>query len=321
VQARPEGDRGDRRARPLRRRAAGPEDVFGSGERSRGSADDVELHWDSIDWAHPAIELRDGLLWVAHPNGHTLEGYDLDGALLEQIETDLLELHYLRWPWVVDTGSKRYVDGGDFDTVRTRGRVLRLTDGFELPSPYDDDRKYSPTAVAVDPTGNIWVADGYGQSLVHRYTADGVLELTVDGFATPHSIAVVGDALIVCDRANGRLQEYSLDGVFRRTLAEGVVVTPTDLVAAGIELVLTDFTAARVTVLTRDGELVEHLGAGSRTPDEDGWPNARAANGDIVRPPLRSGVLNSPHTLAADSDGNVYVAEWLIGGRVTKLRR
>jgi hypothetical protein len=32
-------------------------------------------------------------------------------------------------------------------------------------------------------------------------------------------------------------------------------------------------------------------------------------------------VLNSPHTLAVDSDGNVYVAEWLIGGRVTKLAR
>ena len=36
---------------------------------------------------------------------------------------------------------------------------------------------------------------------------------------------------------------------------------------------------------------------------------------------LEPGVLNSPHTLVADSDGNVYVAEWLIGGRVTKLGR
>jgi hypothetical protein len=74
-------------------------------------------------------------------------------------------------------------------------------------------------------------------------------------------------------------------------------------------------------VLTCDGELVEHLGAGDRAPDEDAWPNARAANGDIVRPPLRPGVLNSPHTLAVDPDESVYVAEWLIGGRVTKLGR
>lgn len=205
--------------------------------------------------------------------------------------------------------------------MRARGRVLRLTDGFELRNPYDDDRKYSPTSVAVDPNGAVWVADGYGQSLVHRYTPEGEVDLTLDGFATPHSAAAVEDALLVCDRANGRVQEYDFDGTFRRTLAQGVVVTPTDLVALGDLLVLTDFTTARVTVLTRDGELVEHLAAGNRSPEEDAWPNARATSGDIVPPPLRQGVLNSPHTLAVDRDGNVYVAEWLIGGRVTKLAR
>lgn len=277
----------------------------------------MDLTWDSNDWAHPAIEIRDDVVWFTHPNGHTLEAGNG-----ERIETDLLELHHLRWPWAVDTGSKRYVHGTDFETVRRDGRVVRLDDGFELPRPYPADVKWSPTAVAVDERGAIWVADGYGQSLVHRYTADGVLDLTLDdGFATPHCVTALGDALLVCDRANGRIQEYDLDGTFTRTLARGVVVTPTDLVAAGDELVLTDFTAARVSVLTRDGDLVQHLGAGTRTPDEDGWPNTRDANGNLVRPPLEPGVLNSPHTLAVDSAGDVHVAEWLIGGRVTKLAR
>jgi sugar lactone lactonase YvrE len=280
----------------------------------------VELSWESTDWAHPAIELRDGTLWVTHPDGHTLEAYDLEGRLLERIETDLLELHYLRWPWAVDTGSKRVVCGGEFETVRRRGRVVRLDDGFELPDPYPE-RKYSPTAVAVGPDGNIWVADGYGQSLVHRFTPDGRLDLTLDGFDTPHAVTVVGDALLVCDRANGRIQELDLDGTLRRSLGVGAVVTPTDLAVAGGELVVTDFTAGRVTVLTRDGELVEHLFAGRRSPDEDGWPNAHDTAGDLVRPPLRAGAANSPHTLAADSDGSIYVTEWLIGGRVTKRAR
>jgi sugar lactone lactonase YvrE len=187
-----------------------------------------------------------------------------------------------------------------------------LTDGYELPDPYPD-HKYSPTAVAVDPRGNVWVADGYGQSLVHRYSPKGELELTLDGFATPHSIAVVNGLLLVCDRANGRIQEYDLDGSLLRTLAEGVVVTPTDLVAVDDRLVLTDFTAGRVTVLTRDGELVEHLCAGDRSP--------RDAEANIVRPETTPGVVNSPHTLAADGNGDLFVAEWLIGGRVTKLAR
>jgi YD repeat-containing protein len=265
--------------------------------------------------------VRDGLVWVTHPDGHTLETYDGDGRLVERLETGLLELHYLRWPWAVDTGSKRYVRGTDFETVRGRGRVVRLTDGFELPLPYADGRKYSPTAVAVDGRGCVWVADGYGQSLVHRYMPDGAVDLTLDGFETPHALAVVADALLVCDRANGRIQEYDLDGRLQRTLAAGVVITPTDLVAVGDELVVTDFTAGRVTVLTRDGRLVEHLFAGDRSPDEDAWPNARDGEGNIVRPPLRAGAANSPHTLAVDADGGIYVTEWLIGGRVTKLAR
>ena len=275
----------------------------------------MELTWDSTDWAHAAIEVRDGVVWVTHPNGHTLTCSD--GT---SVETDLLELHYLRWPWAVDTGSKRYVRGPDFETVRTRGRVVRLTDGYELPDPYPD-QKYSPTAVAVDPRGNVWIADGYGQSLVHRYSPSGALELTLDGFATPHSLAVVDDLLLVCDRANGRIQEYDLDGNLLRTLAEGVVVTPTDLLAVDDRLVLTDFTAGRVTVLTGDGELVEHLCASGRSPEEDAWPNTRDAAGDIARPRTTPGVVNSPHTLAADHNGDVYVTEWLIGGRVTKLAR
>jgi DNA-binding beta-propeller fold protein YncE len=45
-----------------------------------------------------------------------------------------------------------------------------------------------------------------------------------------------------------------------------------------------------------------------------GWPNVPA---DRIVP----GKFNSPHGLAVDRDGNLYVAEWLIGGRTVKLVR
>ena len=56
-------------------------------------------------------------------------------------------------------------------------------------------------------------------------------------------------------------------------------------------------------------------------PGRDGWPNARDAAGDLVRPELAPGRFNSPHTIAADGDGNLYVTEWVIGGRLVKLTR
>ena len=53
-----------------------------------------------------------------------------------------------------------------------------------------------------------------------------------------------------------------------------------------------------------------------------GWPNI---NGDDGKPErtdlLEPGKFNSPHGLAIDKDGHLYVAEWLIGGRFTKLAK
>ncbi|MBO04126.1 MAG: hypothetical protein CL731_03805 [Chloroflexi bacterium] len=34
---------------------------------------------------------------------------------------------------------------------------------------------------------------------------------------------------------------------------------------------------------------------------------------------LVEGLFNSPHGVTSDNDGNIYVTEWFIGGRYTKL--
>jgi hypothetical protein len=42
----------------------------------------------------------------------------------------------------------------------------------------------------------------------------------------------------------------------------------------------------------------------------------------LVRPTdLDPGKFNSPHGVAADEHGNLFVVEWLIGGRYTKLAK
>jgi DNA-binding beta-propeller fold protein YncE len=210
--------------------------------------------------------------------------------------------------------------------------VLVDDDGCVLKELADPQDGWSPTAAAtVEETGDVWVADGYGLSLVHRFDRRGRLVQTLTGeegagrFDCPHGVVVDrrrGAAeLYVSDRANGRIQVYDVEGRFLRTVGHGIVVTPTDMAVVGDELALTDFTQARVTILDRDDELVEHIGANSDARNRDGWPNARNQNGDLVRPPVEPGRFNSPHTLAADGDGNLFVTEWLLGGRLTKLAR
>ncbi len=76
----------------------------------------------------------------------------------------------------------------NYGEVRVPGRLVALDlNGNiveELPEPKGFG-SWSPTSVALvnpsDPDSDIWVADGYGQSLVHLYTADGTLTRTPDG--------------------------------------------------------------------------------------------------------------------------------------------
>src|SRR5262249_46816998 len=77
-----------------------------------------------------------------------------------------------------------------------------------------------PTAAAMAADGEIYVADGYGNSSVHRFAADGTLKRTWGGpghapgrFTTPHAIWVLRDGrVLVGDRENDRVQVFDREG-------------------------------------------------------------------------------------------------------------
>jgi hypothetical protein len=78
-----------------------------------------------------------------------------------------------------------------------------------------------PTALAVGPSGDLYVSDGYGNCKVHRFAADGT-NLSSWGrsgtgrgeFHLPHGITADGDRLLVCDRENDRVQVFGFDGAY-----------------------------------------------------------------------------------------------------------
>ena len=125
--------------------------------------------------------------------------------------------------WVVDEGSNMIVE------FNPQGRVIMVlgrkpeAGGGRIPAtpansappppaqPYIFNR---PTDLAWDPAGNIFVADGYGNSRIVKYDKNGVFLKDVGSkgkqplqFDTPHTIAADAQGNIyVGDRGNRRIQ-------------------------------------------------------------------------------------------------------------------
>ncbi len=79
---------------------------------------------------------------------------------------------------------------------------------------------------------------------------------------------------------------------------------------------------ARLTVIDVDDRLVAYLGENPSVVEVDGWPNNKNDQGKPIRTKLlEPGKFHAPHGIATDADGNIYVAEWGIGGRYEKLAK
>jgi hypothetical protein len=129
--------------------------------------------------------------------------------------------------WVVDEGTNMVVKfNPEGRPVLILGRRPDPFDGLpstavfavnqNQPLPYRFDR---PTDIAWDSAGNVFVADGYGNSRVAKYDKNGRF-LKTNGMRgngpnqlnTPHSIQVDAQGNVyVADRGNSRIQVYDND--------------------------------------------------------------------------------------------------------------
>jgi peptidylglycine monooxygenase len=156
----------------------------------------------------------------------------------------------------------------------------------------------APCDVAFGPDGSIYVADGYGNSLVHRFDAAGKPSgrwgrpgSGPGEFSTPHSVAVLADGRVaVADRENNRVQVFTADGTWLASWSDHH--KPMSVSADGAGRVWVTDQVPRLSLLTAEGALVGRC-----------------------RP-----VLNGAHGMALAPDGTVLLSEQN-PPRVTRLVR
>lgn len=206
--------------------------------------------------------------------------------------------------------------------IRTGEIVLRLPfpeeSGLKL-------KKFNPTAITVAANGDIFLANGYASDHIFKFDKTGKYLMHFgsqgDGlkeFHTAHGMTIdtryEPERLLICDRNHlpkGRLLHYTLDGEFMEELVTGLGM-PTSAAIQGDYVSVPDL-HGRLVILDKSNTIIAVLG---HNPDP-----AKRMNYKIPQDQWIEGIFSGTHGSYWDQDGNLYVQDWNIAGRIMKLVR
>lgn len=175
-----------------------------------------------------------------------------------------------------------------------------------------------PCNLAIGPTGDLFVADGYGNARVHRFTPDGKLVRSwgepgsgPGQFHVMHGIAVDSAGTVyIADRENSRIQLFTSNGIYRGEWTDLARPCQVCIDRAGWVYVAElgyragrwpgtggpqpGQTGGRVSIFDREGKLHTRWGGGEK--------------------PCDPGDFFAPHGIWVDSRGDLYVSEVALAG-------
>jgi len=221
--------------------------------------------------AHGSCTAPDGAIWCTDDKNHTVRKFTPEGKLLLTLGSE---------DQPSDTG---YVQEW-FDFFWSLTTITRGGPPFNR-----------PTGVAVAPSGEIYVSDGYGNARVHKFSPEGKLLLSwgepgyaPGQFRLPHNIWVDHEERVwIADRENSRIQIFNSRGEFLTQW--GDVFRPTDLCMDGDGVVYVSELCLRVSIFSPEGELLARWG----TQELE----------------INRALFLAPHAIAVDSRGDIYVGE------------
>ena len=217
--------------------------------------------------------------------------FDADGKIVDSWGKGFISKHGLRVindkVWVTDR-ERHIVMEFTLD-----GRLLR-TLGTDGKSGLGKNEFNMPSDIAIAPNGDIYISDGFANSRVMRFDADGIFKQSWgtkgDGpaeFNLVHNIAIDKKGRVyIADRENERVQIFDADGNFldqweHLGKAFGLYIDDET------KLYITDGQSNKVYIVDEKGKVISTFGKTGEAPGE----------------------FKMAHSITVDKKGNIYVAE------------
>jgi len=242
------------------------------------------------------VDSKDNI-WVFHRVEPMVIQFDRNGKFLDAWENMPIEsAHGLKVDandniWLVDVSGHRIMKCD-------RNGHIRLIIANPGNGSGDNDTPYGfnrPTALAFALNGDFYIADGYVNSRVVKYTSNGEYithwgsKGTGEGqFNLVHDVTVdKNDRVYVADRTNARIQVFNSNGKFIEMWPDIGSPWGVHYVESQDAIYMADGVSNRILKLSTSGKILGQLSQFGKAP----------------------GDLDLAHHLSVDSEGSIYVAE------------
>jgi DNA-binding beta-propeller fold protein YncE len=267
--------------------------------------------WRTNDVGGVAVDQRDQV-YVFNRGEHPMVVFDRNGTFVKSWgEGVFARPHGVE---VSPDGTVYCTDDGDHTVRRCSpdGDVLMQIGSPGTSAGYMSGSPFCRcTHTAVSPEGDLYVSDGYGNARIHKYSPDGKLLFSwgrpgcdPGEFNLPHNIGCDTEGWVyVADRENLRVQVFDRNGRFETQWfglhrPSALYVTPDDRATCyvGEAGPAYDFNrdapnlGPRLSIWTKRGQLLARLALS---------PSGGTGPGNFL----------SPHGIAVDSRGDIYVGE------------
>jgi hypothetical protein len=195
-----------------------------------------------------------------------------------------------------------------------------IPDEFKVRNARSNQLALALTGLDVAPNGDLYVTDGYASDYIHRFDRTGKYLKSFGGkkepynFSTLHKLAIdtrfQPARLIACDRANNRVVHLSLDGDFLGVVAKDLRL-PAAVVISGDYAIIGEL-RGQISVLDKTGQVAARFGTNT----------GEGVGTNQLKPELwQTGLVVSPHGVAINERGDLFVSEFNVFGRVHRFNR